>query len=57
MNTCTRCESDGVVVTEGDESFCATCYAARNWQELIKLVQDAQVTEPIAGGERVARSA
>jgi hypothetical protein len=57
MDTCTRCDSDGVVVTEGDESFCAGCAAARDWQELIKLVQDAQVAEPVAGGQRVARSA
>jgi hypothetical protein len=48
---CTRCGAAGVVVTKGDESFCASCATIRDWQELIGLIQDAQVSTPVAGGD------
>ena len=45
---CTRCGADAVV-KRGDAYFCGTCAIARDWQELITMVQDARVETPVAG--------
>jgi hypothetical protein len=54
---CTRCESAEVATLRGDEALCAECAQARDWQDLIAIVQDAHVESPIAGERPIARSA
>ena len=46
--TCSRCGSDAVV--KRDSAFyCGKCALARDWHEVIQIVQDARVDTPVAG--------
>ncbi len=45
---CTRCGGDAVV--KRDSAFyCGKCALARDWHEVIQIVQDARVETPVAG--------
>jgi hypothetical protein len=54
---CTRCGGKDASITRDNGTYCAGCARDRDWQELIALVQDAQVRTPVAGDGRVLRSA
>jgi hypothetical protein len=44
---CSRCGGDAVV-KRGDSFYCGNCAINRDWQEIIALVQNAQVEIPVA---------
>ena len=54
---CTRCGKPATT-KRGDAFYCGSCSISLDWQEIVHLVQDAQVETPVAGhGEPGAQSA
>lgn len=54
---CTRCDAQHAAVTRDGATYCETCVMVLDWQILVALVQDAQVTTPVAGESQALRSA
>ena len=46
--TCSRCGGDAVV-KRNSAFYCGKCALARDWHEVIQIVQDARVDTPVAG--------
>ncbi|MDX1689470.1 MAG: hypothetical protein R3290_00465 [Acidimicrobiia bacterium] len=46
--TCSRCGGDAVV-KRNSAYYCGKCALARDWHEIIQLVQDARVETPVGG--------
>ena len=46
--TCSRCGGDAVV-KRNSAYYCGKCALARDWHEVIQIIQDARVETPVAG--------
>jgi hypothetical protein len=47
---CIRC-GDSAVVKRDDGYYCGKCALTRDWQEIVGVIQDAQVSTPVAREE------
>ncbi len=45
--TCSRCGGDAVVKRNA-AYYCGKCALARDWHEVIQIIQDARVDTPVA---------
>lgn len=49
---CTRC-GKAATLKRGDVPYCGACSLTLDWQELTRLIQDANVETPVAGRPEV----
>ncbi len=50
---CKRC-GNPATKKRGDIPYCGVCLLTLDWQDLTRLIQDAQVETPVAGRPEVA---